>query len=193
SASARPGQRRNPTPAEQAPTPAPQEPVEEKPSVLDWIMAHWYYALAALLVLILLGIAARRRQQEPDFSKLGRLADAARTPAAREPRMDREPVTAPVRATPRAVDDAFLVEESGEHEQPKFARTPEPARAERAKAEPARAKKSADDTLSSETAINLDQGDPLAEADFHMAYGLYDQAAALVPLAILREPKRRDL
>jgi len=182
-----------PTPAEQAPTPAPQEPVEEKPSVLDWIIAHWYYALAALLVLILLGIAARRRRQEPDFSKLGRLADAARTPAAREPRMDREPVTGPVRATPRAVDDAFLVEESGEHEQPKFAKAPEPARAERAKAEPARAKKSADDTLSSETAINLDQGDPLAEADFHMAYGLYDQAADLVRIAIEREPKRRDL
>jgi len=32
-----------------------------------------------------------------------------------------------------------------------------------------------DETISSETAINLDQGDPLAEADFHMAYGLYDQ------------------
>ena len=26
----------------------------------------------------------------------------------------------------------------------------------------------------------LEQGDPLAEADFHMAYGLYDQAADLV-------------
>ena len=36
-------------------------------------------------------------------------------------------------------------------------------------------------------------GDPLAEADFHMAYGLYDQAADLVKLAIAREPARRDL
>ena len=52
---------------------------------------------------------------------------------------------------------------------------------------------SADDTISSETAINLDQGDPLAEADFHMAYGLYDQAADLVRIAIAREPERRDL
>jgi len=51
----------------------------------------------------------------------------------------------------------------------------------------------ADDTISSETAINLDQGDPLAEADFHMAYGLYDQAADLVRIAIQREPERRDL
>ncbi len=39
----------------------------------------------------------------------------------------------------------------------------------------------------------LEQGDPLAEADFHMAYGLYDQAADLVRIAIQREPERRDL
>ena len=50
-----------------------------------------------------------------------------------------------------------------------------------------------DETISSEAAINLDQGDPLAEADFHMAYGLYDQAADLIRIAINREPNRRDL
>jgi pilus assembly protein FimV len=50
-----------------------------------------------------------------------------------------------------------------------------------------------EDTLSSETALNLEQADPLAEADFHMAYGLYDQAADIVKLAIGREPDRRDL
>lgn len=48
-------------------------------------------------------------------------------------------------------------------------------------------------TLSGETGVNLDQGDPLAEADFHMAYGLYDQAADLVRGAITREPDRLDL
>ena len=53
--------------------------------------------------------------------------------------------------------------------------------------------KSPDDTMSSESAVNLDQGDPLAEADFHMAYGLYDQAADLVRIALEREPDRRDL
>jgi pilus assembly protein FimV len=179
------------TPAEQPKPPAPQAPVEEKPSILDWAIAHWYYALAALLVLILLWLAARRRRHEPDFSKLGRLADAARSGAAREPRMEREPVTTTLRAA-RPPDDAFLVEESGERQRPKIVKAAEPARAERAKAEPARGK-SADDTLSSETAINLDQGDPLAEADFHMAYGLYDQAADLVRIAIEREPNRRDL
>ena len=39
----------------------------------------------------------------------------------------------------------------------------------------------------------MGEGDPLAEADFHMAYGLYDQAADLVRIAISREPQRRDL
>jgi pilus assembly protein FimV len=50
-----------------------------------------------------------------------------------------------------------------------------------------------DDSVAGDTAVALDQGDPLAEADFHMAYGLYDQAADLVRIAITREPNRRDL
>lgn len=52
---------------------------------------------------------------------------------------------------------------------------------------------SLEDTFSSETAINLDQSDPVAEADFHMAYGLYDQAADLVNGALAVEPQRTDL
>jgi pilus assembly protein FimV len=52
---------------------------------------------------------------------------------------------------------------------------------------------SLEDTFSSETAINLDQSDPIAEADFHMAYGLYDQAADLVNGALSVEPERADL
>jgi pilus assembly protein FimV len=50
-----------------------------------------------------------------------------------------------------------------------------------------------EDTFSSETAINLDQTDPIAEADFHMAYGLYDQAADLINGALGTEPNREDL
>ena len=52
---------------------------------------------------------------------------------------------------------------------------------------------SLDDTLSGDGPASIEAGDPLAEADFHMAYGLYDQAADLVQLAIKREPQRRDL
>jgi len=53
--------------------------------------------------------------------------------------------------------------------------------------------KTLEDTFSSETAINLDQSDPVAEADFHMAYGLYDQAADLINGALTAEPDRQDL
>ncbi len=50
-----------------------------------------------------------------------------------------------------------------------------------------------DDTISSQTLINLEQADAIAEADFHLAYGLYDQAAELVEKALEAEPGRRDL
>jgi pilus assembly protein FimV len=52
---------------------------------------------------------------------------------------------------------------------------------------------SLDDTLHSETAINLDQADPAAEADFHMAYGLYDQAADLINGALDVDPDNEAL
>ncbi len=48
---------------------------------------------------------------------------------------------------------------------------------------------SLEDTFSSETAVNLDQTDPIAEADFHMAYGLYDQAADLINGALETQPE----
>ena len=76
-----------------------------------------------------------------------------------------------------AIPDDILVEESGTHRALQETQDIPLAPTVRT-----------DETISSETAINLDQGDPLAEADFHMAYGLYDQAADLVRIAIQREP-----
>jgi pilus assembly protein FimV len=52
---------------------------------------------------------------------------------------------------------------------------------------------SIEDTFSSDTAVNLDQTDPIAEADFHMAYGLYDQAADLINGALESEPEDTSL
>lgn len=52
---------------------------------------------------------------------------------------------------------------------------------------------SLEDTFSSETAVNLDQTDPIAEADFHMAYGLYDQAADLINGALESDPGDKSL
>ncbi len=41
--------------------------------------------------------------------------------------------------------------------------------------------------------LKLDEADPVAEADFHMAYGLYDQAADVLKKALRQDPGRRDL
>lgn len=46
-------------------------------------------------------------------------------------------------------------------------------------------------TISTGAPLNLDQADPVAEAEFHMAYGLYDQAADLLTKALEGEPDNR--
>ena len=174
-----------PTPA---PAPVPKPVVAKKPapapsgSLLDWLAQNWWMPLAVIVALIAgLAITSWRRRQASggggggDFPGLDSTdITEFRDPSARV-------------ASSRAADDSFVVEESGEHRMPDFN---EPA--ERY-AEATTDLKSPDDTMSSESAVNLDQGDPLAEADFHMAYGLYDQAADLVRIALEREPERRDL
>jgi pilus assembly protein FimV len=180
--------------AEPEPTPAAERPARareeaEEAGLVDWLISHWYVPAGVVLLLAAFIIAMLRRRQEPDYGALGRMAAAEAAAAPRPARADREPSTAPIRA-PKQKDEDFLVEESGERTQLRPNRTAEiPRIPEKAAPKP----RSVDDTLSSETAINLDQGDPLAEADFHMAYGLYDQAADLVRIAIEREPQRRDL
>ncbi|MGB9428489.1 MAG: FimV/HubP family polar landmark protein [Gammaproteobacteria bacterium] len=47
--------------------------------------------------------------------------------------------------------------------------------------------------LGTTTSLKLDEADPMAEADFHMAYGLYDQAADVLKKALAQDPGRRDL
>jgi pilus assembly protein FimV len=174
------------------PTTAPAASAESGGGILDVLMDYWW-ALAGIVVLVLawLGFKTLRSRRQTEFDdSLGRLAAAGAESATRgfasgdTAAQGGTPVRPSQAATPR--EDAFLVEESGTHERPKFPGGPAPAAA-------AAKHVSSDETISSETAINLDQGDPLAEADFHMAYGLYDQAADLIRIAISREPARRDL
>lgn len=47
--------------------------------------------------------------------------------------------------------------------------------------------------LSTTTTIKTNEPDPLAESDFHMAYGLYDQAAEVLKKGLAQDPGRRDL
>jgi pilus assembly protein FimV len=180
-----PAQAAPPTQAQtSAPQPLPPPAPVSKPSSpaaapaeswLDWISQNYWLPIAVIVALALgLALAAwsRRRAAQNAFPGLDSTDIAGYRDAG--PASGRR-------------EEAFVVEESGEHAQPEFRpvehfadMSPEVGKA-------------SDDTMSSESAVNLDQGDPLAEADFHMAYGLYDQAADLVRIALEREPDRRDL
>jgi pilus assembly protein FimV len=187
-----PAQAAEPAPPPVAATKAPAPVTKPAPQAegegggfLDTLKDLWW--VVALLIVALLGFAGfrfwrSRRQSEFDDS-LGRLAVAGAHSAERGFAAGEMPLRPTSAATP---EGAFLVEESGTHERSRFSGGGAPAAA-------AARHVATDETISSETAINLDQGDPLAEADFHMAYGLYDQAADLIRIAISREPARRDL
>ncbi len=165
-------------------------PEVEAPSLIgalvDSLMQFWW--VIAGLVALLAAYFGFNRWKQGKAAEIEDTFGGTTTTTAREMSMpppassDTARLRRPNVAAP-AERGGFVVEESGEYEAPRVASA----------SAPAAQTISADDTLSGETGINLDQGDPLAEADFHMAYGLYDQAADLVRLAVAREPERRDL
>jgi pilus assembly protein FimV len=184
-----------PEPAAEAPPPAATKPAPAPTArtgggaMLDTLKAYWWIVALVLLALVaaIVSRAMRSRRAAQFDDSLGRLAvaGASSESAFTSSRGFASPEPSPRPSAPTYAEPAFLVEESGTHERPRF-----PASAPAA---PSARHVTSDETISSETAINLDQGDPLAEADFHMAYGLYDQAADLIRIAINREPGRRDL
>ncbi len=178
-----------------APTPPPAKPaVTAAPaaasgtSFMDLLIKYWYLPAALIVVLLVLLVLrlVRSRQEDAFDRSLGRLSTPSfdsRPPAASEP--SRTADTVPVRALGQSREEqSYRVEESGSHEQPTGVRADTSASGRHV---------AIDDAVPSDAPVALDQGDPLAEADFHMAYGLYDQAADLVQIAISREPERRDL
>jgi pilus assembly protein FimV len=175
-----------PEPAAQAPaetTPAAATETAEGESLFGTLAKYWW-VLAALVALVIgfLVVKSRGSRRSAEFDdNLGRLAEVGEDRLALPPGSisDTGRMRAPGGAS---IPDDILVEESGSHRALQETQDIPLAPTVRT-----------DDTISSDTAVNLDQGDPLAEADFHMAYGLYDQAADLVRIAIQREPDRRDL
>jgi pilus assembly protein FimV len=176
-----------PKPLRPIATPAP----EPEPSLLDRLGDYWLLISALGVALIAALIFYFRRRAEPhfeggaetmtarDFGALdGGFGDA--THLRDEPQHHSFDELEPdAEAVP--VADSFADDE------------PAPVTVARATTPRQPAAKAIDETFSSDTAVRLDQQDALAEADFHMAYGLYDQAADLVKIAIAREPNRRDL
>jgi pilus assembly protein FimV len=153
-------------------------PVEPSPSILDEVLQYWWALLALVIAAAaFFGLRAWRERRQSSFDdSLDHLRGSGSITGEHDTTFDTQPLV-PLRS------ESILVEESGSHAKPRIDGTAS-ARAPHV---------SADQTISAETAVNLDQGDPLAEADFHMAYGLYDQAADLVRIAIARDPTRRDL
>jgi pilus assembly protein FimV len=169
------------------PAPAPKPAVAAKkpapapagPTLMERLAGYWWVLLGILAAALAVVLFKRTRGQtglaeEGLQEALGRPGDDLR---ARQP----------TPARPR--EAAIVVEERRPAEPAPAARAAPAPRAP----EPSRRPVTIDDTLSGEGPVSIEAGDPLAEADFHMAYGLYDQAADLVQLAIKREPLRRDL
>ncbi len=164
------------TAAQPAPTtrPTPQPPAREEGAGLlgrigDLLLSPWLWIPAALVLIGALLVFRRRSTVEEPVAWT---PPAARAGAGRE------------MADVGPAASSMIVQEeparaSGRFERRALARGDEELPLER--------------TISTEAPVNLDQADPLAEADFHMAYGLYDQAADLLTAAVGREPGRRDL
>jgi pilus assembly protein FimV len=177
------------TPAEAAPTapvaaepPKPEKPKKQvveppQPSLLERLADYWWVLLG--LLGIGLGAMLFKRLRRERGSAEETLEEALGTSDTR---------SSMPRYTPRSRETDIVVEEkrasdAGRGEAAGVSRLPEPTRKV----------VTVEDTLSGDGPASMESGDPLAEADFHMAYGLYDQAADLVQLAMKREPQRRDL
>jgi pilus assembly protein FimV len=171
---------------EAAPAPKPERKrppaAAPEPTLLERLQGYWWVLLGLLAAALGAAVWLRRRQSQPQDDSL----EEALARRSSEDLRSRPVVS------PRTPESNILVEERRPTE-PSAA----PVAAAAAGAGPAvataRRPATVEDTLSGDGAVSIEAGDPLAEADFHMAYGLYDQAAELVQVAAKREPQRRDL
>jgi pilus assembly protein FimV len=161
-------------------------PAADGKSILERLTDNWMFLLGALALLLvgLFGYSTVRRRREADVGGALRDFDLPATAPVPSETMRLRALTAGdetaelVRPATLEESDNFLVEERP---------------VARPKAEAPRPSVGHEETISAEAALDLDQADPLAEADFHMAYGLYDQAVDLVRMALQHSPDRNDL
>jgi pilus assembly protein FimV len=166
-------------------------PARPEPSLLDKIIGiatnTWVLIIAGALILagaVLFWFL--RRDHEADDEE--RTAAATSTPEFRDPALSS---TEALQAPSRDDESIVVVEQQGSGIRPLDEDTldaPGPEQEFGRQSAEIGAFGATEDTFSSETGVNLDQSDPIAEADFHMAYGLYDQAADLINGALEAEP-----
>jgi len=175
-----------------ADTPSTTVRSEPEPGIVDQIigaLTNFWAGIAAALVVVagLLIWFMRRGRDDVDDSGPWETLDA-----------DELSATGTMSATetipaPSTDDESIVVVEQESDIRPLEEDTAEVPIAEVDVTEDTGTFGSLEDTFSSETAVNLDQTDPIAEADFHMAYGLYDQAADLINGALESEPSDKAL
>jgi FimV-like protein len=180
---------------------------ESESGSTDWVMT--LIPILAGLIALLIGFAvwrsARERKAQREYEKASR-ESAASMPAPRVGATGNLTAsrTAPsARAELEALDremDDDATRVAGDDEDPdrtrmvttsKIAPYTGPQAADRQMDEAERAVNTQFQANTKE--INLGDNDPLSEADFHLAYGLYDEAALLLQQASARAPQRTDL
>lgn len=157
-------------------------PREESDSLLQ-VLLPWLAGLLGLLLLIAIYRAVRQRGAQAEYAAASRAAGSASAVAG----------AATAAARPRSVLEELeevnrrLAAEDGSS-------TSVPGSAEPA---PAMAPKSDFDSTGAFSPntfeIDLSDNDPISEADFHLAYGLYDEAALLLRTAAEKDPARVEL
>ncbi len=162
-----------------------------EPSFLSSLFTNvWLYvALGGALIVAL--FVVRRRAAEPEQPPWRRFEPEAEMPG--EETME---TTQQLAATP-AADTSFVVEESvadqTDRDQVTHAADDDESTPAEFTTDQDVAETPLERTISAESPVNLDEADPIAEAEFHMAYGLYDQAADLLSNSLSAEPDRKDL
>jgi pilus assembly protein FimV len=162
-------------------------PVAEKSFISGLLTNIWLY-VGIGVALILALFVVRRRSAEPEAPPWGRFDDEG---LAGE---EVSETTQQLSASP-AADTSFVVEESvGERtDQDQVPYAPDEGVDVEFGTDQDIAESPLERTISTESPVNLDEADPIAEAEFHMAYGLYDQAADLLSNSLNAEPERNDL
>ena len=183
------------TPPEAAePAPAETKPAaraDTGPSFLESLADNWLILLgaAALVVLGMLGFNFMRRRREEDVDGALKGFDLPQTAPVPTETMRLRALATGEKTAEMIRPPAFEDHDDDDDQDIVVEERP----VARPKTETTRPSAGHEETISAEAALDLDTADPLAEADFHMAYGLYDQAVDLVRMALQKEPQRNDL
>ena len=176
-----------PKPAKAKPAPK----VDTGPSFLDTLTDNWTILVGAAVLLLLgtLGFNFIRRRRDEDVGGALKGFDLPGTAPVPTETMRLRAIATGDRTAEMPRPPVFQDQDDDEDEDIIVEERP----VARPKTEAPRPSAGHEETISAEAALDLDQADPLAEADFHMAYGLYDQAVDLVRMALQKEPQRIDL